>query len=183
LCEGCGSLERHRALATRFAGELTDGHGRSALDVAPYSRLIFGDHLAGSGWTVTRIDKWRTGNPRDSRNVSFVDAEVDLVDMGRFDDGRFGLVIVQHVIEEIEDYEQALAEIARVLGARGVALLEIPWRPARARSERQAPDRFGNVWTFGSDLRGSLESAFARVEAVELREGAYAGTVFACRTG
>ena len=175
-------MERHRTLATRFAHQLADGCRRSALDVAPYSKLIFGDYLAGLGWEVTRIDKWRRGNPRDPRNVSFVDAEVDLTDMGRFDDGCFGLIIVQHVIEEIEDYERAFAEIARVLTTQGVALLEIPWRPTRARSERQAPDRFGNVWTFGSDLPDTLRGRFASVEPVELREGSYAGTVFACRT-
>ncbi|HEX8050664.1 MAG TPA: N,N-dimethylformamidase beta subunit family domain-containing protein, partial [Solirubrobacterales bacterium] len=179
LCEGCGALERHRALA-RECAPLLAGGGR-CLEAGPANRRVYGEFLRERGWTYRSLDRWRTGNPRDPRAVGFVDDEADLTDLSIFADGEFDLFLAQHVIEEIEDYGRALGEIARVLGPGGTALLEIPFDPERERSERQPPDHFGNVWTFGRDLLDALRARFDEVETVALAEGAYRGTLLVCR--
>jgi len=180
-CASCGSLERHRALATQFRAFLEHGHGRRSLEIGPVSRMCFKGYLERHGWKVVSIDKWRRGNPYDPRDVRFVDLELDLVDMSRFADGTFDLVIAQHVIEEVPEYRQALDEIRRVVQPGGLALLEIPFDRRRERSQPQPPDRFGNVWRFGIDLPDEVDARFDAVEAHELREGDYRGEVMACQ--
>ena len=181
LCAGCGALERHRALA-RSCAELLEGGGR-CLEAGPANPRIFGGYLDERGWEYTSVDRWRTGNPRDPRSISFVDHELDLRDLSPFADDDFDLFIAQHVIEEIEDYGDALDEIARVLREGATALLEIPFDPDLPRSQRQAPDRFGNVWRFGADLIDELRARFASVAPLTLSEAGYTGTLLVCRAG
>lgn len=180
-CTGCGSLERQRALARLAANAVMAGRGRSCLEAGPLSRRVFGDWLRARDWGYTAIDRSRRGNPHDPREVGFVDAEVDLADLGDLGDDRFDLFLAQHVMEEVGDPEGALDEIARVLRPGALALMEIPFDPARAKTEATEPDRFGKVWRFGSDLPDSVARRFDRVELVPLREGEYRGSVFACR--
>jgi hypothetical protein len=154
-----------------------------ALEVAPLTDAVFGGFLRGRGWSYVSVDRWRTGNPHDPRHVEFVDHELDVTDLNLFGDDEFQLIIVQHVIEEVEDFERALAELARVLADDGAALLEIPYDARRERSERQPPNHYGNVWMFGRDLREALERHFGGVESRRMAEGGYRGEVFVCRTG
>jgi len=180
-CEACDALERHRALARRFSELLGEGAGRTALEAGPVSPRVFGEFLRERGWRYQGIDKSRRGNPNDPRAVAFIDFEADLCDLSPLARGSIDLVIVQHVIEEIPEYETALAEISRVLAPRGTALLEIPFSPGLERSERHAPDRFGNVWRFGRDLPGIVREHFAGVEVVVLEEASYVGRLLVCR--
>jgi SAM-dependent methyltransferase len=180
-CEECDALERHRALARQMADLLRDGAQRVALEVGPASPRVFGGFLRERGWRYTCVDQSRRGNPNDPRAVGFIDHETDLCDLSMFADDSVHLVIVQHVIEEIPDYELAVAEIARVLASGGTALLEIPFDPRLERSERQPPNHFGNVWRFGADLPHSLEAHFSEVELVGLQEAGYFGRLLVCR--
>lgn len=152
------------------------------LEAGPLNRWVYGRFLTEAGWRYTSLDRWRRGNPRDPREVGFVDHEADLADLRRFKARSFHLFITQHVIEEIVDYEAALAEIARVLRAGGVALLEIPYDPDAPSSEPCDPDRFGNVWHFGADLVARVREHFASVEVVPLAQDGYGGRLLSCRT-
>lgn len=181
LCAQCGAFERHRALVRTFDDLLRDGSGRTLLEAGPVNAYVLGGAMRDRGWTVTTVDLTRTGNPNDPRDVSFVDLEADLTDLHAIPDDSIDVVIVQHVIEEIEDHRRALAEIARVLTPTGTALLEIPWSPDRPRSEHHPPDHFGNVWRFGADLRGDVEACFEDVTVTPLAEEAYRGDVFVAR--
>jgi SAM-dependent methyltransferase len=181
LCVTCRALERHRALARSQAQVLSDGAGRRALEIGPLSPRVFGDFLRDRGWIYTSVDQSRSGNARDPRAVGFIDFEADASDLSAFPDSSLQLVMAQHVIEEIAEYESALAEIARVLGAGGSALLEIPFDPARPRSERQDPDGFGNVWRFGGDLLDVVAGHFDELRVEEMAEGVYAGRLLVCR--
>lgn len=180
LCPGCGGLERHRALARSCAELLERGGGRRCLEAGPINERVFGGFLAERGWEYRSLDSSRSGNPHDPRAVQFVDHEADLRDLSAFADDEFDLFVAQHVIEEIAEYELALDEIARVLRPGGRALLEIPFDPARERSERRPPDRFGNVWAFGADLLGAVRDRLGAVERLALVEESYRGTLLVC---
>lgn len=180
-CEECDALERHRALARQMSELLRNGAGRGALEAGPASPRVFGGFLRERDWHYQSIDQSRQGNPRDPRAVGFIDHEADLRDLSLFADGSMHLVIVQHVIEEIPDFELAIAELARVLAPAGTALLEIPFDPGQERSERQPPNHYGNVWRFGADLPGTVAEYFADVDVVGLQEGQYFGRLLVCR--
>lgn len=181
-CPSCGSLERHRALARELGELLTPPRRRArALEAGPLNRWVYGRYLSESGWRYSSVDRWRAGNPRDPRNVSFVDHEADLCDLARFRARSFDLFITQHVIEEIVDYERALSEVERVLRVAGTALLEIPYDPDLRLSERHDPDRFGNVWRFGVDMVTRVRDRFERVDVISLEEGEYRGRLLVCR--
>jgi SAM-dependent methyltransferase len=180
-CEECDALERHRALARTMYALLQDGDGRAALEAGPASPRVFGGFLRERGWRYTSIDQSRRGNPNDPRAVGFIDHETDLCDLSLLEDDSIELVIVQHVIEEIADYPKALSELARVLAPAGTALLEIPFDPKLARSERHPPNHFGNVWRFGADLPASVQEHFPDVDVVGLQEAGYFGRLLVCR--
>jgi hypothetical protein len=162
---------------------LQDGAGRRALEAGPASPRVFGDFLRERGWRYQSIDQSRRGNPNDPRAVGFIDHEANLCDLSLFADDSIHLVIVQHVIEEIIDFELALGELARVLALAGTALLEIPFDPGLENSERHPPNRYGNVWRFGADLPLRVGKHFADVEVVELQEVQYFGRLLVCRHG
>ena len=180
-CTVCNSLERHRKLARSQAALLERGDGRRALEVGPLSPRVFGDFLRARGWRYTSIDQSLRGNPVDPRDTSFVDNEVDLCHLEPFSDSSVDLVMAQHVIEEIVDFQGAFAEIARVLSAEGTALLEIPFDPALSRSQSQPPAAFGNVWRFGAELPDLAREHFGEVDVLCYREGRHRGHLFICR--
>ncbi len=180
-CAICNSLERHRKLARSQAALLAHGEGRKALEIGPLSPRVFGDYLRARGWHYTSIDQSLKGNPVDPRDTSFVDIEVDLCDLEPFADDSVQLVMAQHVIEEIVDFQRAFAEIARVLSAGGTALLEIPFDPSLPRSQSQPPAAFGNVWRFGAELPDLAREHFSEVDVLCYREGRHRGHLFICR--
>lgn len=176
-CAQCGSLERHRALVQLIERlPQTQTAGR-CLEIAPLNPEVYGVWLKRRGWKYVCTDKWRTGNPNDPRAVGFIDYEADLTDLFMFEDASFELVIVQHVIEEIPEYYRALAEIARVLTPAGVALLEIPYDPKRARSERTPANHFGNVWKFGQSLLDEMRTLFPKTEILPFEDGVFRGEI------
>jgi SAM-dependent methyltransferase len=181
LCATCGSLERHRALVRSQAHVLAAGAGHRALEIGPLNPRVFGDFLRERGWIYTSVDQSRRGNARDPRAVGFIDFEADARDLSAFPDGSLQLLLAQHVIEEIPDYEGALAEISRVLGAGASALLEIPFNAGLAHSECQQADGFGNVWRFGADLPDVVRRHFDELSVIEMAEGSYSGHLLVCR--
>jgi SAM-dependent methyltransferase len=180
-CAECNSLERHRKLARSQAALLEHGEGRRALEIGPLNPRVYGDYLRARGWHYTGIDQSLKGNPVDPRDTSFVDVEVDLCHLEPFGDGSVQLVLAQHVIEEIVDFQRAFAEIARVLSVDGTSLLEIPFDSALPRSHSQPPAAFGNVWRFGAELPDLAREHFGEVDVLCYREGRHRGHLFICR--
>ena len=175
-------MERHRKLVISQAHLLDRGDGRHAVEVGPLNPLVFGEYLRKRGWRYTSIDQSHRGNPVDPRDTGFVDLQVNLCDLAPFADGSVQLLIAQHVIEEIVEYRRAIGEIARVLHGGGVALLEIPFDPARRESISQPPAAYGNVWRFGTELPDQVREHFDEVDVLSYREGRHGGHLFICRT-
>lgn len=180
-CLQCGSLERHRTLVKVFASLPESALPGHCLEVAPLNPFVYGGYLRQRGWRYTCTDKWKNGNPDDPRAVGFIDYEADLVDLFMFRNGQFDLVVLQHVIEEIENYPQALAEIARVMSPKGVALLEIPYDRNTPCTVKAGPNHFGNLWRFGADLIGDIRKHLPRVDVMPMRQGTYSSDLFVCR--
>jgi SAM-dependent methyltransferase len=152
-----------------------------AVEIGPLNPRVFGAFLRERGWRYVAVDGSRRGNVADPRAVGFVDLVADVRELGPIATGSADLVLIQHVIEEVEDYDRALAEIARVLAPRGTALLEIPFDPERERSEPHPPDVFGNVWSFGRDLLDVVRTHLGSVQLQPYSEGSAAGRLLVCR--
>jgi len=180
-CARCDSLERQRGLARAQADLLARGDGRRALEAGALNARVFGGYLRELGWAYTSVDRSRRGNPHDPRDTAFIDLEADLCALTPIESDSVSLFLAQHVIEEIPDYREALAEVARVLTDDGTALMEIPFDPGRERSESQPPGAFGNVWSFGADLSDRIGEHFGEVEVLRDVEGAFRGMLHVCR--
>jgi SAM-dependent methyltransferase len=159
---------------------LTNGAGRQALEAGPLNRRVFGDFLRARGWRYVAIDRFKTAGTRESHAAPLIDHPVDLVDLAPLSDASFDLFLAQHVLEEIEDYERALDEIARVLRPGGLVAVEIPFDPQREVSRRHPADKFGNVWAFGADLPRVVARRFARTEVLNMEEAPYSGRLLLC---
>ncbi len=183
VCKGCGAMERHRCLAAVFQSLPEAMSPGNCLEIAPLNPKVYGAFLKQRGWKCLGVDKWRKGNPADPREVGFIDQQVDVVNMKVFRDGQFHLIIMQHVIEEVPEYRQGFAEIARVLHPVGVALLEIPYNKHLQQTQAAPQNRYGNLWAFGADLPDIIRDYLPRVEVVPMQLGAYAGDLFVCRHG
>jgi GT2 family glycosyltransferase/SAM-dependent methyltransferase len=165
-CPICNSLERQRALWFLLN---RDGHlrpGLRVLEISPLTGSLFRDYLVAEGCSYYCCDKWKTGNPLDRRDSSFVDIQTDVAALA-FSDGSFDLVLMQHVIEEVPDDVAAFREIARVLKPTGTAILEIPYhRHVRETREFTVAGAFGNVRAYGADVYQRLTCFGSREEAI-----------------
>jgi len=183
VCATCEAMERHRALWNL----IKDGIVQDAkiLDISPISKYIFSGYLKKHrpDVTYTGVDKYRNGNPKDKRDSAFCDMYFDLVDMPKFiEDGVFDLVIMQHVIEEIDDYKTCLKNISNVLKKEGKAFLEIPSYDYLFEHVKQPPNNYGNVWQFSKGaLFYELKELFEEVEVVNYEEGGFIGNFFVCK--
>lgn len=159
-CPRCGSLERHRVAAILFPYLLSqvapDG---IVLEAAPQSGLtevlgsLVGDSLFGFD-----ID------PSQGRPIDFVASITDLPLRG----GSCRFIYYSHVLEHVVDDEAGMRELARVLGDRGLAYIQVPRRkgapteeaPDAAPAERRA--RFGqddHVRLYGDDFEARMARA------------------------
>jgi SAM-dependent methyltransferase len=175
-------LERQRALARQMAEALKPRGGGRCLEVAPLNPVVFGGYLRSLGWAYEAVDKRSIRRTYDARGFDiFIDHDLDLADLRGLATGGYEVLLLQHTLEAVADRRAAMDEIARVMEPGGRALLEIPWYPDRLRTEAKPRDQYDNRWAYGRDLVDELEGRFASVEAVQLEEGLYRGTLFVCR--
>ena len=169
VCLSCGSLERHRFLAVLLRVALPESARSSTLlDVAPMRRIA--RILKGvnpDGYVGTDFDP-----DADGRDVDVVASLTDLP----FSDDSVSLLVCYHVLEHVPEDARAMAEIARVLRADGLGLVQVPFRagvptdedPTASVEERVR--RFGqadHVRYYGQDFVPRLEAAGLTV--LELR--------------
>ena len=118
-CPRCGSLERHRFLSLLL--------GVLGPDLRDLDTVV---EIAPSPQSTPLIDRLgarrrvRLDLGHDNRDV---DALADLTALP-LRDASVDLLVCYHVLEHVPDDRAAMAEIARVLSPRGLALLEVPLR-------------------------------------------------------
>ena len=183
-CRRCGSLERHRALIGILPGLRPAAASGVLVDVAPSRQVSRRLRALAAEAEVpyVRLDfdpeptaALSTSRPACTR-LPLPDASV-------------GLMICFHVLEHIPDDASAMAEIARVLGPEGVAVVQVPRRHGTLTDEDpEAPveeriRRFGqrdHVRMYGDDFEDRLRAAGLKVLALTIRDlyGAVATEVF-----
>ena len=183
-CTKCEALERHRALWNRIAQSMLSP-GSKVLEVAPLSTYIFGGVLKEiyPGIEYTSTDKYKNGNPNDPRAVTFCDKYCDLTELCvHFENNYYDVVLMQHVLEEIEDYHEALHNINKVLKPGGRAILEIPCTSKTDNHEHHKANKFGNVWSFNqTQLQVELSKIFKNVSTWNYVESNFKGSMFICK--
>ena len=141
-CPQCGGKERHRHqfLACRDRGLADRIASLRVLHVAPESCMA---PLLQSGKQYVSFDLNPLRFPRpmvigDLRDLPFLD-------------GSFDLVWVSHVLEHIEEVDQAVREIHRVLDKDiGLAMLDVPFYGEKTKKMASA-DSLGHFWRPGQD--------------------------------
>jgi len=105
-------------------------------------------------------------------------------DLSRFADGAFDAVVAFEMIEHVTEHEQVLAEVARVLAARGLLIMSTPERRTYS-DEREFVNPFHARELSQEEFTALLRSRFtelalfaqsavtgSRIEALEPRPGA-----------
>lgn len=171
-CPSCRSLERHRFLALllrRSAFDLLLAD--TVLDVAPSrytTRLL--EELGARAVIGVDLDP-----AADGRHI---DLQASLTQLPLADDS-IDLMLCYHVLEHVPDDRAGMAEMRRVLSARGRAVVQVPWRPDRPTDEDPDADeatrleRFGqadHVRYYGADLEDRFLEA--GLDVCRVRPGA-----------
>lgn len=116
LCPRCLSLERHR-LIWLYLKERTDFFQKTkdVLHIAPEACFIRPfDKQHGAHYITADLDS------------PWAKVKMDIQVMP-FTDNSFDVVLCNHVLEHVEDDQQALREIYRVLKPGGFAILQVPF--------------------------------------------------------
>lgn len=179
VCSSCGAMERQRALWKIL--QLKDGD--KILEIAPLSKYIFGGLIREKFPKTFYIgaDRYKNGNPYDHRDVSFCNMYFDLVDMDdNIGANSLNVFIMQHVLEEIDDYYKCLQNIHMSLVTNGVAYLELPNQPIDKHIKHDV-NKFGNVWRFSKNqLLLELNNLFEKVDFIPYDECNFKGNFFRC---
>ena len=160
VCPACGSRERDR-LACLFLRQLEPG-GR-LLHVAPERCLTAClRRLATEGYMSADLVR------------QDVDERFDLAAIPHRQ-ATFGGVYCSHVLQDVHDDRQALAEVFRVLRPGGWAILNVPVKAPRSLDHQDAPGRTRaagdprppeHLRTYGPDFRDRMADAGFRVRTI-----------------
>jgi SAM-dependent methyltransferase len=126
------------------------------------------------------------GRFRESENINYTttDLESPLADVKAdicslpFDEGKFDLILCNHVLEHIPDDTQAMRELYRVLKPGGTAVLQVPLENERAvtfeddtivdkEERRRLFGQYDHVRVYGRDYFDKLKSVGFDVDPVD----------------
>ncbi len=167
LCPKCQSLERHRLMWLYLQRE-TD------FFTAPHKVL----HIAPEACFVERFKQLPQLEYYTADLESpWADIKMDIRQMP-LEDNSFDIVFCNHVLEHIDDEQQALRELYRILRPGGWALLQVPinyelehtFEDPSIQSPEEREKYYGqsdHVRQYGRDYPQRLENAGFRVKADE----------------
>lgn len=153
-CEGCGSLERHRAIRHAWDA-LLDGR-LGTLDALQFSR----DSSVDAGWFGSY-----------ERSIYDTENSLDIQAIDR-PDARYDVVVCNHVLEHVEQDRTAFCELLRVLREDGFLQMTVPAPMGRdVTDEWGFPDqqRHGHFRHYGLDLVDRFRDACPGVDVVRVR--------------
>lgn len=113
LCPVCRALPRHRILALWCEEHIAELKGASILYFAPERSMML--------WMKRN---WISSTTADLLS-SGVDLKLDIQKTG-LDSGSYDVVIANHVLEHVDDFHKALAEVYRILKPSGCFICSFP---------------------------------------------------------
>ncbi|MBP5416424.1 MAG: glycosyltransferase [Clostridiales bacterium] len=116
LCPACGSLPRHRILAMWGEKNIDLLSGKDVLYFAPERGMTHWMKKNGIAFTTADLQDEDT------------DLQLDITDTG-LPGGSYDAVICNHVLEHVDSYEKALAEVKRILRPGGIFIVSFPMSP------------------------------------------------------
>jgi SAM-dependent methyltransferase len=154
VCPSCGALERHRLQYLVVMGILAD------VEVQKMKML----HFAPEKFLRSIFSRGFLNYETADLFMKGVDHTVDARNLP-FEDGAYDLVFASHVLEHIREDRQAVREIKRVLGSRGIAVLPVPIVCAETIEYPCAnPKEAGHVRAPGLDYFERYKESFGRIE-------------------
>lgn len=159
LCPGSLSLERHRLLWLYLKA-------RTDFFTAPHTML----HIAPEQCFYKRFRAMKNLNyTTGDYNSPIADIHFDLHN-APFEDNRFDVILCNHVLEHVEDANQCMRELYRIMKPGGWGIFQVPLDRARATTLEDknivtAEDREKHYWQkdhlrlFGLDYKARLEAA------------------------
>lgn len=118
LCPNCASLERHRSVWLFLNDELERKTSK------PMHILHFSpeDSISSAVSKIKNIDYYPVDLDPEHKGIRHV---ADITRLP-YDNEKFDIIICNHVLQETNDDNKALSEIARVLKSDGLAYITIP---------------------------------------------------------
>lgn len=165
VCPACGSLPRHRILAKW--GE-THREVFEKKDV-----LYFAPERGMTSWMKRNKIKYTTADLFDEG----VDLKLDIQDT-KLPDNSYDVVICNHVLEHVDDYLKALAEMRRIVRPNGCFICSFPMSPdvefvdedPSVKTDEERLKRYGqsdHVRLFGMHADRFMEDAGFDVEVID----------------
>lgn len=160
FCRHCGSLERHRLLWLYLV--------EYVFDISPKVLNLL--HFAPEECLRQKLQEHPRFNYQTADiNPIDVDYSVNMMDLS-FVDNSYDLIICNHILEHVEDDNQALKELYRVLSEKGAVLITVPLdyslKETYENSEIILPEerkkhfgQFDHVRQYGQDFPLRLEQA------------------------
>ncbi|NVK04331.1 MAG: methyltransferase domain-containing protein [Flavobacteriia bacterium] len=170
LSPGTNSLERHRLMYLYLKRD-TDFFTKpqKVLHVAPeqcfYGRFRKMENL---DYTTADLDS------------PIADISMDIHDIP-FEENTFDVVFCNHVLEHVDDDQQCMRELCRILKPGGLAIMQVPWIPEQEmtvedpsiKDPKERERLFGqydHVRKYGKDYSDRLEKAGFKVTRVDMNQ-------------
>lgn len=170
LAPGSLSLERHRLLwlfLKRESNFFTTQH--KMLHVAP-EQCFYGRFrkMANLDYLTADLDS------------PIADVKMDIHDI-QYPDDSFDIIFCNHVLEHVQDDQQCMRELRRVLKPGGLAIMQVPFEKGREKTDEDPAisdpeeriSRFGqydHVRVYGRDYPDRLKAAGFKVRPVNYRD-------------
>lgn len=180
LCPNCASLERHRSVWLFLSDELERRSSKpiSVLHISPEASI------SSALSKIKKVDYYPVDLDPEYKNIRHV---ADITRLP-YDDGKFDIVICNHVLQETKDDSKAFSEIARVLKSGGLSYITIPVNTARKTTAEDVKNKtpelrkkhYGsdkNYRVYGLDCESRMNASGLKVQVKNIKSSFPNGAV------